>query len=133
MAAAKKEWKVDQNGRRWFRHANDTTWVPVPRTYSEEAVHESKKRTLDELISHGIVGALKYEVDLLVPILQRDGLTDEAWERVATIWEIADIGWAARRNGRSLRQTRAAGRRREIKELEQMLRSKRGGEAGRPS
>ena len=54
-------------------------------------------------------------------ILQREGLTGDAWEHVATIWQIADIAWAAARNGRSLRQTRAAQRRREIEELGQMF------------
>ena len=51
MAAAKKQWRVDQNGRRWFRHPTDMVWVPLPSTYSEEAVQESKTRTLDELIT----------------------------------------------------------------------------------
>ena len=54
------------------------SWVPVPKAYSEEAVRQGKQRTLDELISMGIVGTLKYRADLLVSMLQHDGLTDDA-------------------------------------------------------
>jgi hypothetical protein len=52
--------------------------------------------------------------------LQKNGLTEAAWEQVAKIYEIADIAWAAKRNGHSLRQTKAAQRRREVEALETM-------------
>jgi hypothetical protein len=121
----KKEWKVDENGRRWFRHPNsDTVWVPVTRNYSEEVVRERKKCTLDELIGMGMIGTLQYKAAGLLS-LQSKGLTDEVWEDVASIWEIADVAWAAKRNGRSLSQTKAAQKRREIEQLERMYKSRR--------
>jgi hypothetical protein len=111
----KKEWKVDKNGRRWFRHPNsDRLWVPVTKTYSDDVVRERKKCTLDQLVSRGMIGMLKYTADCLMSVLQSEGLTDNAWEELAKLWEIADIAWDAKCNGRNLsHRPRAAQRRRD--------------------
>jgi hypothetical protein len=107
----KKQWKVDSNGRRWFLKNSEALWVPVTKSYCEETVRKRKKLNMNGLMREGMLGVLKGSADVLVAILQRDGLTDEAWEEVAQICEIADISWAARRNARGLRRTKATYRR----------------------